>query len=153
MFIFIPRLYNKLQEDNKKHNRIEIEKDKVVFSRVHAGTTNTFPGGASFINRNIFNRLGFYDEKMFIGFEEYELSLRGILNNKPIKAKLIQDIQLIHIHRAPKNSELNMVKERYDQKILETSSNRIEEKHGVRLGSGWKVWMKEYEDKLLNLEE
>ena len=65
-------------------------------------STNTFPGGASFINRKLFDRVGLYDNKMFVGFEDFEICIRSIRLGIPIKAYLVHIIELIHHHQQTK---------------------------------------------------
>jgi MoaA/NifB/PqqE/SkfB family radical SAM enzyme/GT2 family glycosyltransferase len=133
--VFIPKIFIVRQKKYHAHYSYRIEgnmafPDKIVIDE----RTNTFPGGASFISRNIFKRLGLYDDKIFIALEDCELSLRGIISGKPIKAKLIYDIELAHDHRpAKKKVDRVAARVRYDLTATERSYKWIAEKHGIVL--------------------
>jgi excinuclease UvrABC ATPase subunit len=76
---------------------------------------------------------------MFIGFEDFELAIRALLNNIPVKAKLIDDIDLVHDHRVVKKSEdKNAVKERYNENHIEKSVKRIEDKFNIKFKASWR---------------
>ncbi len=138
---FIPRLFNIYENRYVSYCAFRI-RGEIQGVEIINDLTNTFPGGASFINRKLFDRLGLYDDKMFVGFEDYELCIRGIRLGNPVKARLIHDIELVHDHRQAKKSEdKNAVLTRYDVRLIEASSNRITEKHNIIFGNDWKNWV------------
>jgi len=140
--VFIPRLFNIHENRYVSYCSFRIRGWKIHGVEIINDLTNTFPGGASFINRRLFDRLGLYDDKMFVGFEDYELCIRGIRLGNPVKARLIHDIELVHDHRQAKKSEdKKAVLTRYDVRLHEASSNRITEKHNILFGSDWKNWV------------
>ncbi|OGQ99993.1 MAG: hypothetical protein A2505_05615 [Deltaproteobacteria bacterium RIFOXYD12_FULL_55_16] len=110
--------------------------DKYAFTNhlIIDGQVNVFPGGASIVNRNIFVRLGMYDERIFIAHEDTELCLRGILSKSPVRTRIISDIEVVHDHRpAKKEVDKLAAKTRYDKNITNDSYNWIAEKHGITL--------------------
>jgi GT2 family glycosyltransferase/MoaA/NifB/PqqE/SkfB family radical SAM enzyme len=133
--VFIPKML--IAHLNKYHThysyRIEGNiafPDKTVID----DKTNTFPGGASFISRNLFKRLGLYDDKLFIALEEFELSLRGIISGKPVRAKLIYDIEVVHDHRPARGKkDRDAARVRYGLTTIDKSFQCIAEKHGIVL--------------------
>jgi glycosyltransferase involved in cell wall biosynthesis len=141
--VFIPKLFNVHEERYVSYRSIRIEGNKAIYDLgIENDLKNTFPGGASIVNRKIFDRLGLYDEKMFIGLEDYELCIRGILIESPVKARMIHDIELLHTHRSLKNEEdKKATLTRYNANIIEKSHKRIAEKHNIILVSGWKNWI------------
>ena len=140
--VFIPGLFNVHENRYVSYCSFRIRGWKIHGVEITNDLTNTFPGGASFINRKLFDRLGLYDDKMFVGFEDYELCIRGIRLGEPVKARLIHDIELVHDHRQAKKSEdKNAVLTRYDVHLHEASANRITEKHNIIFGSDWKNWV------------
>lgn len=149
--VFIPRLFNANEKKYIKYCSIRIENNKAMHDlEIENGLTNVFPGGASIINRNLFNRLGLYDDDMFVGFEDFELCIRGILSNNPVKARLINDIELIHNHQIVVNNEdRKAVLSRYNVKIIEESYNHIVKKHNIVLISSWKSWVRKQLEKIL----
>lgn len=76
---------------------------------------------------------------MFIGFEDFELCIRGVLSGKPVKAHLIQDIELVHSHRfALKSENKKAVLTRYYADIIGKSYNQITKKHKIIFESSWR---------------
>jgi MoaA/NifB/PqqE/SkfB family radical SAM enzyme/GT2 family glycosyltransferase len=132
--VFIPKMFIAHLKEYHSHYSYRIEGNTAFPDKIIIGNmTNTFPGGASFINRDLFSRLGLYDDKLF-GLEEFELSLRGIMSGKPVKAKLIYDIELIHNHRpAKKKEDRDATVVRYDLSAIDKSYKWIAEKHGIIL--------------------
>jgi len=128
-----------------------LEENKAVFDlKIEHDLTNAFPGGASIVNRKLFERLSLYDDKMFVGFEDYELCIRGMLSESPVKARLINNVELLHIHRYLKeNEDKKTTLTRYNTGFIEKSSERIKEKHNIILISGWKKWVPQQIENIL----
>lgn len=148
--VFIPKLFNVHESAYLEHPSMKVDKDKVKYIPTIDNLLNCFPGGASIINRNLFQRLGLYDERMFVGMEDFEVSIRGILQAKPVRAMLIDDIELIHEHRAVmKVNDKQAVRVRYNTEKHEESFNRIKEKHGMVLDDEWKPWVRKQIKKML----
>jgi glycosyltransferase involved in cell wall biosynthesis len=149
--VFIPRLFNVNEKKYIRYCSIRVEDNKAIHDlEIEDGLTNVFPGGASIINRNLFNRLGLYDDDMFVGFEDFELCIRGILSNNPVRARLINDIELIHNHQMVVNSEdRKAVLNRYNFRLIEQSYNHLTKKHNIVLISSWRSWVKKQLKKIL----
>ena len=143
--VFIPRLFCIPENIYASKHGIRVVGTKASYNVKPANDLiNIFSAGASFINRELFNRLGPYDEKMFVGFSEAEISIRAILAGKPVKGKLIHDIELIHSRvPATKEEDKRAVLTRYNTDLLEASLNRITEKHNVTFEVDWKKWVSE----------
>lgn len=148
--VFIARLFETQTNAYSEYPPFTIVGDKVIRTgKITDGLTNRFPGGASFINRKLFGRLGLYDDKLFVT-EEYEFSIRGIRLGEPVKAKQIYDIELDHDHRQAKKSEDRKgVLVRYDLNLVKASLNRIIEKHNLILEGDWESWSDETAKKML----
>jgi glycosyltransferase involved in cell wall biosynthesis/GT2 family glycosyltransferase len=147
--VLIPRLYNVHESGYQAEKRFEIIGDQVFYQPAVGGETNIFPGGAAFISRSVFERLGKYEEEIFIGFEEAELCLRGILTNSPVRAKYISDIELIHDHRV--TSELpdkKAVERRYSEDAMSVAYDIIVRKHGVYLDRNFGGWLAAQRDRM-----
>ena len=140
--VFIPKLFNIQENYYSSYHPFRIVGNKVIRDvEIINDLTNSFPGGASFINRRLFGRLGLYDDKMFVGIEDYEFCIRGICLGEPVRARHIYDIELIHNHRqAKKNEDKNAVLTRYDVNFIEASCNRITEKYNLILEGDWITW-------------
>jgi len=150
--VFIPGLFNIHDNSYSAYSNLVIEDNKVIHKPVINSNTSSFPGGASFINRRLFQRVGLYDEKMFIGLEDFEFSIRAILSGEPVRARLISDIELVHDHRCvTKAEDKKSVLVRYDTKTIEDSFKRIHEKYkNLIFEHDWKPWVINQIDKLLS---
>lgn len=138
----IPSLFNKHDESYNGLRKISVEKGNASLKPAEGPLTNSFPGGASLVRRSLFDRLGGYDEEMFVGGEDFELALRAELSGEPVRASSISGIELIHDHRpAQSATEKEAVLVRYDKKSIGNSYRRIEEKHGVTFADGWEGWV------------
>jgi GT2 family glycosyltransferase len=142
---FIPRLYNVQDKSYLPEAFIRVDRGKAEFEFHSRQETNVFRGGGSFVDRNLFRRLGMYDEEMFVGYEDWELCLRGALSGSPVKARTISDIELHHTHSIAANErERAYARLRYDEKLIEHSRTVILRKHGVVLPErGEKRWVRE----------
>jgi GT2 family glycosyltransferase len=138
---FLPNLFNVHLNEYQTHPSISTHGVNAFFDKNSADIKNIFPGGASIISREVFSKWGLYDDKMFVGFEDFEFALRAILAGKPLKVKCIQGIELIHSHLFAKNNkEKEAIRTRYHLESLEKSYSRIVEKHGVYLPDNWRQW-------------
>lgn len=143
--VFIPRLFNVHEGVYSREVNCEILVDNTVaFHTSISQYSNVFPGGAAIIARALFERLGPYDEGIFVGFEDFELAIRAIKNNKPIVSMYIPDIELIHKHEYSANqADQAAVKVRYRSDHIDNSHDLILNKHGVILDSNYKPWLDE----------
>ncbi|HWR57696.1 MAG TPA: glycosyltransferase, partial [Thermodesulfovibrionales bacterium] len=139
--VFIPRLYNVHDGSYVTHHEFALVNGTIEFKDIGGEESNCFPGGAVFVNRRLFERLGEYDDRMFVGLEDYEFAIRGIMKGGPVRARLIQDIELRHEHRRIKHErDRKAVLARYDVGSIEGSFRRIKEKHNVSMKGRWKLW-------------
>lgn len=143
--VFVPKTFNTHENTYIRPVYCSIDSlNRVAFNSVTSEFTNLFPGGASFVSRNLFTRLGTYDDKMFVGFEDFELAIRGIKSGEPIKVQLIDNIELTHNHRYLSCKEDQAaVCVRYNNKYITDSHDRILAKHGVFLGRDFGPWLAE----------
>lgn len=87
-------------------------------------------GGASVIKIDSLKNLGNYDENMFIGFEDIDLSLR--LYQSGMKVGTCGAISLIHDHPKPSsNKDKDYEKIRFTRSILKESADYLENKWGM----------------------
>lgn len=140
---FIPRLYNLHDRSYCKHQSFKLKGRRVIRkSNFFSDKRNSFPGGAAIIRRALFDRLGLYDENMFVGFEDYELCIRGLKTGLPSRAYEVEDIQLVHDHRvALKQVDKDSILVRYDIEKHQTSDRQLLEKHNVVMEDDWQQWL------------
>jgi glycosyltransferase involved in cell wall biosynthesis len=138
---FIPRIFN--LRENVFTIKCDLYIDNAELKIVEASSdyTNWFMGGGSIVNRSVYNKFGYYDEHMKVGFEDYEFALRGIKSNNQIVAKNIFDITLDHDHRfSPKVEDKESSKVRYSYELQRKSEERLQELYGVRF-TDYKDWL------------
>jgi GT2 family glycosyltransferase len=105
-------------------------------------TTNCFPAGACIVKRTLFARLGLFDEPMFIGFEEWELAVRGLLHPPAVRVRTMDDIELDHEHRAARTTgERAAARVRYSARRIAHSHRRLTRKHGITFPTEWPRWV------------
>jgi GT2 family glycosyltransferase len=138
---FIPSLFDIALNRAINYPPMNLIGNKIFWGERENWITNSFPGGASLVKRSLFKRLGPYDKRIFVGFEEIELCIRGILKGEPVMAKQIFDVKLVHNHKkAITKEDQKAVKTRYDLKEITKSLNIISKKHSVTLNGDWAAW-------------
>jgi GT2 family glycosyltransferase len=105
------------------------------------GISNYFPCGGVIINRKIFETYGIFDSKLF-AFEEYEFSIRAICSDfGAFKVYPLPEIELIHDHRfQQKKSDKKAVLERYNENRIQSSLQRVMDKHKIVFEHDWRWW-------------
>ena len=152
--VFVPRLYNIHDRGYSNSLIFSLKEGTAYFDTLTGSVSNLFPGGAAIIHRSLFKRLGLYDKKMFVGLEDFELALRGILAGKPCRVRHLHDIKLVHDHRpALDREDVQAVAARYDIPSIENSFQRIREKHGINVENDWKRWVAEQVAKMTSGED
>jgi GT2 family glycosyltransferase len=143
--VFIPRLFNAHEHRYVPYQPIQVTcSGRIRGMQVVDDMINWFPGGASFVSRRLFERLGAYDERMFVGLEDLELGVRAIRSENPVRGRLIDDIELVHKHIGSKTDiDRQAVLTRYNLALIEASTKRLNEKHNVTYDDGWRSWAME----------
>ena len=141
--VHVPRLYNKHENGwGYLADYLVDEAGRCTFIPTSSGFGNSFPGGASVVDRRLFERLGPYDEDLFVGFEDFELAIRAWKRGLPVLARRADDIVLIHDHRVSKSSaDKETAKVRYDPGRITTSHAIVQRKHGVLLDPNFSDWL------------
>lgn len=112
--------------------------------------SNAFPGGAACVRRTLFDRLGTYDESLFVGFEDVELALRGHLADAPVTVRHVEGVTFIHDHRRAENRvDRRAARVRYRERDIRNSYDLLCRKHGIVLRSGWQSWIREQREAAL----
>lgn len=102
---------------------------------------DTFPflatflfGGACIFNRATFEKVGGYDDAMFVGFEDVDFSIR--LFQQGYKVGTSGYCALVHDHPKPtSNSDKDYEKERFSCNVLHKSALHLEAKYGFKVWS------------------
>lgn len=97
-------------------------------------------GGASVLSVAAFKQMGCFDENMFVGFEDTDLSIR--IFQAGMKIGTAGTFSLVHDHPVDETSEYKKYKkERYSISHIEKSAKYMEEKHSF---SFWNEDLKEW---------
>lgn len=140
--IVSPHIYNVHEDAYSEQLKIQLQDKKVMVDTGRFNITNCFPGGASIINRNIFEKYGLFDDGMFVGFEDYEYALRAMLSGKgDLEVYHLNSIELIHDHQYQKSGkDKEAVRQRYNEDKLKASYNRMVQKYGISFDHEWQWW-------------
>lgn len=151
MEVYIPRLYNVFERTYSPRREMHIDDNQLFFDKRSNGkVVNIFPGGASIVSRNLFSRLGRFDEKMFVEYEDYELCVRGLLSGKPVRALCVDSIVLRHNHRrSTTETDKAYVTVRYNSNRSAESARRMLEKHHLRVPDNTKEWVLKQQQNML----
>ncbi len=103
------------------------------------------PGYAAIINKVSFFAAGAFEEKMFVGFEDTEFSVR--LFQKGMKVGGCGMVSFVHDHPKPQiNADITYEKKRFATDLLKESGQFFEKKHGF---SVWNLSSEEWVNKRL----
>ncbi len=143
--VLIPRLFNKHEGLwGELADFIVDEKGRCAFLSTPSEFANSFPGGASVVRRGVFDEIGLYDEELFVGFEDFELAIRAWKMGRPLLARRVPDVELIHDHRVShRDADLQSTLIRYDVGHITRSHAVVRRKHGVLLDPNFKQWLEE----------
>jgi glycosyltransferase involved in cell wall biosynthesis/GT2 family glycosyltransferase len=141
--VHVPRLYNKHENGwGYLADYLVDEAGRCTFIPTASDFGNSFPGGASVIDRRLFDRLGPYDEDLFVGFEDFEFAIRAWKRGLPVLARRADDIVLIHDHRVSRSAaDKETAKVRYDASRITRSHSVVQSKHGVLLDPNFSDWL------------
>lgn len=98
-------------------------------------------GGACVLKKSTFERVGGYDENMFVGFEDIDFSVR--LFQEGYKVGTTSVLGLIHDHPPPASeSDRDYERERFSRNVIYQSARYLESKHGFDIwGDGLEHWL------------
>ncbi|MFY0477661.1 glycosyltransferase [Achromobacter marplatensis] len=98
-------------------------------------------GGACVCKRSTFEKLGGYDDNMFIGFEDIDFSIR--LFQEGYKVGVTGHVVLVHDHPAPQNeTDQAYERQRFSRQMIHDSARYMEKKHGFDIwNDGLEGWI------------
>ena len=139
--IVCPRIYNVHENAFIEQLMLEVHDGKMEMRDGKFVSTNFFPEGGVILRRTVFEKYGLYDEGMF-AFEGYEFALRAKLSlHGELKVYPVYDIQLIHHHRFQKlKNDKEAVRQRYNEKKLRASYDRMIAKYNIKFNHDWQWW-------------
>ncbi|GHE80111.1 hypothetical protein GCM10019059_43090 [Camelimonas fluminis] len=143
--IYVPRLFNKHEDAwGQMFDFVVDAGGNCAFIATASEFSNAFPGGASIVNRRVFERHGLYDENLFVGFEDFELAIRAWRDGRPLIARHVDDIVLLHDHRVSQTTaDKKTALVRYDTGHINHSHAVVQRKHGILLDPNFGDWLKD----------
>jgi GT2 family glycosyltransferase len=140
--VFIPRVFSVHENGYEPRARLVLRGRELRVEAARGATTNCFPGFACLVKRTLFARLGLFDERMFVGFQDWELSLRGLLHPPAVRVRAMDDIELDHEHRAAtRAAERAAARVRYSTRRITRSHRWLTRKHGITFPINWSRWV------------
>jgi glycosyltransferase involved in cell wall biosynthesis len=102
--------------------------------------TNMFSGCAVVLRRSFLLNEP-YDERYFVGFEDFELALRAFACGKPMRLKNLENVTLVHKHMpVVGDADVESTKVRYSFPLLADSFGVLKNRFNKDLFSGWERW-------------
>ena len=140
--IVSPVLYNVHEQANSLQLSVQLDNKCMKIETGVFAVSNCFPGGASLIHRNVFENYGYFDEAMFVGFEDYEFAIRAMFSEKgALEVHSLNAIELIHDHLFQKiNKDKEAVRSRYDEERMKASYDWLVNKYGITFDHDWRWW-------------
>jgi hypothetical protein len=115
--------------------------------------TNTFSGCAVVMRRSFLLNEP-YDERYFVGFEDFELALRAFTRQKPMRVKSLDDVTLVHKHMpVVSDPDVTATRMRYSPPDLKRSFDVLKTQYDASLFSGWEHWTSKQQKEMLPARE
>ncbi len=113
------------------------------------GTTNMFAGGAVVLRRSVLFDSP-YDERYFVGFEDFDLALRAFAGGRPLRLRALDDVTLAHKHM-PVVSEPDVAstRTRYSTQLIARSFDVLKSRCGGDLFDHWEPWAAKQQQEML----
>ena len=152
--VLVPSLFDVQAERADAGGRLVIQDDRFLhLPPAPDGYMNFFPGGAACVRRTLFERLGRYDESIFVGLEDYELAIRAMLAGTPIRASGVPDVLLRHDRRrARSDADARAAQDRYSLAHVADAYEHVREKHGVRYDADWQGWLMQQVERVVGAD-
>lgn len=144
--VFSPRLYDVHLEAYRPTSAMQIENGMAVHVDTEGAPSNLFPGGASFVRRTLFERLGVYDPEME-GIEDWDLALGAAGRGSPLHCRQMLDIEIHHHHRPASTAEdRDYANTRAPAGRTDRLRAKLLQRHGVMYDAGrqWEKYLARY---------
>jgi len=139
--VFAPKLFNVHLKALEHFYSFSVQGNKAVTYVSKTGESNKLSGGAAIVNRKLFEINGSYDERFFVGFEDFEFCLRAIKAGRDLRVIELRNIVLNHDHRQVTNNYDNdYLQVRYNAEKIQKSYNLIKEIHNLTLPDNGVKW-------------
>jgi hypothetical protein len=139
----IPRIFNAHDDRFIERLRLTETPQGGLSEKILPGNevTNIFPGGAVVLRRSVLLQHP-YDERYFVGFEDYELALRTFHAKQPLELKALDEVTLVHKHLPVSNEpDVASTRVRYSDRLIRQSFQTLKEAYGGGLFNDWESWV------------
>jgi glycosyltransferase involved in cell wall biosynthesis len=111
--------------------------------------TNTFSGCAVVLRRSFLLNQP-YDERIFVGFEDFELALRTFTRQIPMRIRSLDDVTLVHKHMpVVSDPDVTATRMRYSSSDLRKSFDVLATQYDANLFRGWEYWTSKQQKEML----
>ena len=148
---YSPRILN--VHENRFMDRLRItERNQLLrFELVDPGvpTTNMFSGCAVVMRRSFLLNEP-YDERYFVGFEDFELALRAFTRHQPMRLRSLDNVTLVHKHMPViSDADVASTRMRYSSPHIAKSFDVLKTQYDKDLFSGWKQWTSKQQEEMI----
>jgi O-antigen biosynthesis protein len=114
-----------------------------------ASIINMFSGCAAVMRRSFLLNEP-YDERYFVGFEDFELALRAFTHRRPMRLRSLDDVTLVHKHMpVVSDPDVASTRMRYSSPHIARSFDVLKTQYDEVLFSGWEQWVKRQQNEML----
>ncbi len=148
---FSPRLLNVHENRLVDRRRLTERNGRPTTESIgfDVATTNMFAGGAVILRRS-FLLNNPYDERYFVGFEDFDLALRAFTSGHPLRLKSLDDVTLVHKHMpAVSGPDVESTRTRYSASLIAKGFDVLKTKHGGELFDDWKSWIANQQQEMI----
>jgi hypothetical protein len=148
---YSPRILN--VHENRFMDRLRIVEREGLLRFEAAGLeepiTNVFSGCATVMRRSLLLDEP-YDERCFVGFEDFELALRAFSRRQPMRLRSLDNVTLAHKHMpVVSDPDVASTRMRYNPRHLARSFDVLKTQHHADLFSGWERWTRKQQEEML----
>jgi glycosyltransferase involved in cell wall biosynthesis/GT2 family glycosyltransferase len=152
MDAFSPRILN--VHENRFTDRLQLEQKNGRLEIASVGpdvvTTNIFAGGGVLLRRSFLSDEP-YDERYFVGFEDFELALRRFACGRPLRVSTLNDVTMVHKHM-PVTSEpdVEATRTRYSIPLIAKGFNVLKTEYDEQLFDRWEPWVASQQQQMID---
>jgi glycosyltransferase involved in cell wall biosynthesis len=148
---FSPRILN--VHENRFMDRLRItERNQLLRFEVvgpDVPITNMFSGCAVVMRRSFLLNEP-YDERYFVGFEDFELALRAFTRRQPMRLRSLDNVTLVHKHMPViSDPDVASTRMRYSSPHIAKSFDVLKTRYNENLFSGWEQWTTKQQEEMI----
>jgi hypothetical protein len=148
---YSPRILN--VHENRFMDRLQIvEREKLLQFDI-VGTdvpiTNMFSGCAAVMRRSFLLNEP-YDERYFVGFEDFELALRAFTRHNSMRVRSLDNVTLVHKHMPViSDPDVASTRTRYNLSHNANSFGVLKKQYNADPFGGWEQWTSKQQEEMI----